>query len=285
MIEIEQSSVGSDFEQPHLTADELNHLLKFVSDCKPILIGGQAINIWATLLEGQDPELDDLGPLTSADVDFFRNKDAQKALMNGLQSGQLILPTGDDSTPNAAVVTGYIGDKKVVIDFMAAIKGVKDEALLKKSITIADSEDPNSVSITLMHPIDCLRSRLANINDLGRVSEHSINQAAASVRILDVYIENAISDSETTHQALDCLRELEYIITQRHIGKTSHLDFADRLDLQPLLTSRLDDDRLDSRWRTKTLDRIIDRVNIKLRKHDERVVRRSSRLTTVRRRV
>jgi hypothetical protein len=69
------------------------------------------------------------------------------------------VPTGDEHTPSAALVTGTLGRKRVVIDFMAQVKGVKDKSILENSITFADMDDPKSVSITLMHPMDCVRSR------------------------------------------------------------------------------------------------------------------------------
>ena len=248
----------------HLSADEVRRLLEFVSKHTPIIVGGQSINIWATLLQGQDPELDALGPLTSKDVDFFHNKEAAKALADGLEDGKIQIPTGDDFTPNAAVVTGRLNGREVVIDFMSAVKGVKDQSLLKHSITFADQENPE-ISITLMHPLDCIRSRLANINDLKRTSEHALKQAQASLKIFECYLayELSIDDIESRRRVTRSLQEFEYVITDRHIGRLSHVEFDKSLDLLEILTRYVEDTRLDIRWREKILTRIIARVNRK----------------------
>lgn len=249
--------------------------MEFVSKCRPIVVGGQSINIWATLLEGQDPELDALGPLTSEDVDFFHNKEAERALAEGLENGKIQIPSGDDYTPNAAVVTGRLGDRDVVVDFMSTVKGVSDDSLLKQSITFADAENPEAVSITLMHPLDCVRSRLANINSLKRTSKHSIRQAVASLKILECYIEDEFSrgDSGGHRRATRCLQEFEYVITGRHIGQISHIDFSDQLDLLGILTRRVDDERIDPRWREKILAGIIARVCRRISVHEARTSR------------
>jgi hypothetical protein len=250
----------------HLSADEVIRLLEFVSKCRPIVVGGQSINIWANLLEGQDPELDALGPLTSEDVDFYHNKEAERALAAGLENGKIEIPTADDFTPNAAVVTGRLGDRDVVVDFMSAVKGVSDASLMKQSITFADIENPDAVSITLMHPLDCVRSRLANINTLKRTSEHSIRQAIASVKILECYVDDELSrgDSGGHRRATRCLQELEYILIGRHIGQISHTEYGDQLDILGILLRRQGDDRIDSRWREKILEGILARVTRKL---------------------
>lgn len=166
--------------EPHLTVEEVQTLLGFVQKHQPIIVGGQAINLWAELFHGVDAELDRLGALTSKDLDFYYNRAAEEALANSLVGGELKLPDGDNHTPNAAVVTGKLGERDIVVDFLAHIKGVEAKSLRANSITFADAANPENVSITLMHPLDCVRSRLSNINMLGRTNLHSVRQAVAS---------------------------------------------------------------------------------------------------------
>lgn len=257
---------------PHLTPEEVLTLLRFVEKCRPIIVGGQSINIWAELFYGKNEELDELGPLTSKDLDFFHNKSAERALAQSLENGQLKLPQGDDHTPSAAVVTGMLGDKEVVVDFMAHVKGVDDKSILQNSITFADADNPDSVSITLMHPMDCVRSRLSNINSLGRTEEHSIVQAEASLLILDCYIDDQLNteDKAANRRALDALRDLEYVIRDYHVGKTTQQAFGDRLDPVAIIRHYIDDERIHEKVRERLLQGILDRLTHKQEVADRR---------------
>ncbi|HWU60503.1 MAG TPA: hypothetical protein VN112_00615 [Ensifer sp.] len=252
-------------EPEHLTQDEVNILLGFVQAYSPVIVGGQSINIWSQLFHGRNDELDDLGPLTSKDLDFYHNKEAERALAASLENGDLKFPTGDDHTPSAAVVIGTLGGRKVVIDFMAQVKGVQDDSILHNSITFADEEDPEAISITLMHPLDCVRSRLANINMLGRGDEHSLIQAEASLIILDCYIDDQLGQEtrEASRRALRTLRELEFVIRDMHIGKRSDVEFGHRLKPIQLLQAYRDDERIDLRARDGLLQPILTRLDHK----------------------
>ncbi|MBB3319741.1 hypothetical protein FHT77_005658 [Rhizobium sp. BK181] len=83
-----------------------------------------------------------------------------------------------------------------MVDFLAQIKGVEDKSLLENSIIFADAENPEAISITLMHPLDCVRSRLSNINMLGRRNDHSLRQAVASLLILDAVMGRRLMSSQ-----------------------------------------------------------------------------------------
>jgi hypothetical protein len=257
---------GGEATEPHLTAEEVQTLLGFVQRFRPIIVGGQAVNIWAELYHGRDGELDGLGELTSKDLDFYHNREAERALAESLQNGRLEIPSGDNHTPNAAVVKGKLGNRDVVVDFLAQIKGVEDKSLLENSITFADTENPDAVSITLMHPLDCVRSRLSNINTLGRRSDHSLRQAVASLLILECYIDDQLSDLDdkaAVRRAVTAILELEFIIRDKHIGKATERDFGDQLRPMLIIKRYRQDERLHPRLREKHLQGILDRLEEK----------------------
>lgn len=257
----------------HLTVEEVQTLLGFVHRFNPVIVGGQAVNIWAELYHGMDEELDGLGELTSKDLDFYHNREAENALADSLENGLLEIPSGDNHTPNAAVVKGKLGNRDIVVDFLAQIKGVDDKSLLENSITFADYENPEAISITLMHPLDCVRSRLSNINMLGRRSDHSLRQAVASLLILECYIEDQLSDLEdkqAVRRALSALLELEFIVRDLHIGKTTERAFGDQLRPVAILQKYREDERLDARVREHQLQGVLERLEAKQNIADRR---------------
>lgn len=238
----------------HLSAHDVMALLRYVEQASPVLVGGQAISAWATIYEGVDEDLDALGPLTSQDIDFYHNSEAEELLAAALEDGAIERPSGDDFTPNAAVVVGKLGGRKIVIDFMATLAGVRSKDIQLRAIRFESDTDARP-SITLLHPIDCVKSRLANINTLKRFDEHSIIQAIASIRIFDCYIdyELDVGGSDGHRRATRFLGELEYIIRDRHINKPSHIQFGERIALECLIADRLKDERFNQIWREKTL--------------------------------
>jgi hypothetical protein len=141
-------SNSHDEAEPHLTVEEVQTLLGFVQGHQPIIVGGQAINLWAELFHGMDAELYCLWALTSKDLDFYHNRAAEEALAKSFVGGEIKLPDCDDHTPNAAVLTGKLANRDVVVDFLVQIKGVEDKSPLRNSITFADAADPDNVSIT-----------------------------------------------------------------------------------------------------------------------------------------
>lgn len=249
--------------EPHLTPEQVKTLLGFVQQHNPVIIGGQAVNLWAELMYGMDAELDAFGAMTSKDLDFFHNKAAERTLAESLEGGLLEIPDGDNHTPNAAVVKGKLGDREVVVDFLAQVKGVEDKSLLENSITFADADDPDNISITLMHPLDCVRSRLSNINTLGRRDDHPVRQAAASILILDCYIEHELSDPENKkaiRRAQDALHDLGYIVRDMHVGKPTELEFGGTLEPEWILRKYREDNRLHPRLRENQIQGSLDMI-------------------------
>ena len=76
----------------------------------------------------------------------------------------------DDHTPNAAVIVGTIGERTIKVDFMHSILGVDHRSIENNFITLSGKHQTTGkeIDILVLHPLDCLSSRLSNINDLRR---------------------------------------------------------------------------------------------------------------------
>lgn len=75
----------------NLRPDEVLQIVDLMAGCDPIIVGGQSVNIWARYCAARDSSLEDLGPFTSWDVDFFRNRQAAQQLAARLESGTVLL--------------------------------------------------------------------------------------------------------------------------------------------------------------------------------------------------
>jgi hypothetical protein len=247
----------------HLTAEEVTELLRIVHEDKAIVVGGQSINIWAERYAAQDEVLAALGPLTSKDLDFYRNSGAAQHLAQALD-GTVYVPTADDHTPNAAVVEVTLGKRRITIDFMDAILGVSNKKLCSRCITL-EGDGPTSgetTSIIVMHPLDCIASRISNINGILHRSDHvALDQMAASIAVLRLFIEELLEQGEF-REAQDALMELAHLIRKEHLGKDTEVKF--NFDLMSVLECFLEHDKLDARWREHRLRTAIERLKLRL---------------------
>jgi hypothetical protein len=111
---------------PPLTVADTTALLERLGPVveKIVLVGGQALHVWAETYRDSAPELRDQ-VFTSKDVDFFGDARVAAEVAQAL-GGDLHAPSGDDATPNAAIVsfTDGAGHRRE-IDFLHSLAGVE----------------------------------------------------------------------------------------------------------------------------------------------------------------
>ena len=238
---------------PHLTEAEILRILAAVEEFDPIVVGGQAVNLWVQYYRAKRPGfLESQGAFTSKDLDFYRSAQAAEALAEAL-GGQVLVPGPDEATASAALVVGVLNGRTIQIDFMASVLGVAGRRVLDNQVMI-DARAPLSnrpVRVMLLHPLDCLRSRLANINILHRDDAQSVRQAAASIRIVENFLDDLLHDPLRRKHVQAALLDLSYAIRDLHAGKPSHLRHT--LLPESILDAFQEDARLDQRWRSYVL--------------------------------
>lgn len=245
---------------PHLTDDQVRRLIEIVEEEEPVIIGGQALNLWAQYFEARGhPEFSPEAPLTSKDLDFYRNKEAAERLAEEL-NGEVLLPTLDDATPNAAVVLGRLDGRLIEVDFMAAVLGVEGRRIENNRVVLSGSVpgSDRKIQMLLLHPLDCLRSRLANVNMLGRNDPHSVRQARISIDVLKAFLDDLLGQAGGWKHVQSVLLDLSYVIREAHLGKPTHV--IHRLPVTSVFDGFEDHPRLDERWRRKILAPCVQRV-------------------------
>ncbi len=76
---------------PHLTENEVLRLIDIVEEFDPVVVGGQAVNLWVQCFRGRNPNFLGDRAFTSKDIDFYRNQEAAEKLADEL-GGQIFLP-------------------------------------------------------------------------------------------------------------------------------------------------------------------------------------------------
>jgi hypothetical protein len=170
---------------PPLTYEKTTRVLARLAGAGEfVLVGGQAVNFWAGMYEHVTPELAANGPYTSKDIDFAGSKEVVNECAVRL-GGRAKLATLDDmNTPSTGLVLFVDEDGyERQIDFLGMVAGVDDNKLFETSIlaTILDENGQPAGSFRVMHPEQCLRSRLYNVAHLGYVHAQGLNQLRAAI--------------------------------------------------------------------------------------------------------
>lgn len=120
-----------------------------------------------------------------------------------------------------------------------------------------------------MHPVLCLKSRIVNILNPAtrRTDRIARTQAEAAIVIVQRFISDALDDPDGWKDAHACFREIF-----RYLRSDEYVKFADiKIDIDPLkiLQAFEDDERIDRRYRNRTLKPMI--VTIEERRKNRRV--------------
>lgn len=216
------------------------------------IVGGQALNLWAERYSYID-QLQAYGPYTSKDIDYFGQRKAAEKLAEAL-GGSVAIPDADDYTPQTAIVHANIDDIPIEIDFLWHVKGVDDVKLKKQAVQIQmEVRLPNGTAelhVPIMHPFHCMQSRLANVVELGRRTDLALNQLEASPIVLREFLLEQLSNGHSKH-VTGVLQALYDYLAKDIVGRKAHRHM--RNDPASILDLFQDDDRLDERWREKSL--------------------------------
>lgn len=176
-------------------------ILNAAESINGVVVGGQALNIWAdVLLTPEDYEL--LGPFTSKDIDFWGTQTAAEELAQTL-NGKVLLPPKWGSSPSEAAVVIDFGGESHQIDFLHNVCGLVTKELLKRAQEI----EYNGLTVTILHPIDVLKSREAGVRVLRRTDPGAVRQLRASPIIATRFIELLLSQGDIS-AAQDGVREI-----------------------------------------------------------------------------
>ena len=161
-------------KQEPFTPEELEPILNLASECGMILVGGQAVNSWALLLEKpEDEPWKSLRPYTSQDADMlcseYQMLKFAKTLSDSGWGVQVFRAEGKEKTINVGAVRirGVIGGKKrtVELNLLRQLQGISNAEIeeAKETIPIINHS---------IHVIDCLR-----MLESKTISLHSLDQS------------------------------------------------------------------------------------------------------------
>lgn len=198
---------------------------------KIILVGGQALNLWADLYLSHEHKLH---PFTSKDIDFLVNDIKVMDRLTKRWHGKLAI-NDDITSTHCGIATIEDVQRKIQADFMSGLHGVSTEDIRKKVISITFGE----TTLNVMHPIHCLESRFENIVGLRRHNEHAIRQLKIAIEVFNARIIDFLNNKEVR----DALNEIESVFQFLKKNKNKRQEIFDRYKID-LFNAIPNDDRL-----------------------------------------
>lgn len=151
-----------------------------------IIVGGQSLVGWCQVLEVPVPAPKNT-PYLTQDLDLLCTRN-DAAWLAGQLGTELHQPTIDDATPQTGklLYRPSLTRGLLVIDCLSGILGPSTEHVQKMAVTV----DYNGVRLNLLHPLQCLQSRVANLYHLkSKRDGNGVAQALVAVHVVRAYLE------------------------------------------------------------------------------------------------
>lgn len=181
-------------------------LAKPDKDGRLVLIGGQSIAFWAALFKVEIPSLE--APYLTQDADFLGTKSDAADLAKRLGAA-ISVPEFGDATPNTAVLT-YQGvqNQKLLIDFLSTAVGLDEKEVRKRAVPI----EREGATIFVLHPLQCLQSRLENLNKLpSKRDVYGVAQAHVALEVVRKYIELRLDAGTGEREAIAAVKQVRHM--------------------------------------------------------------------------
>lgn len=184
-------------------------------DSDATLIGGQAVAVWEYLLGV--PQLTE-----TVDIDFLGGVAEAVSLANRLQVNYRI-PSLDDHTPNTAIL--YDEDGTVLVDFVNGVVGVNETDILRRRVLM---RTPNGNEFHILHPFDCVASRLSNYMLLpSKRNPKGLAQLNAAIGVCEAYGKQLLADGRES-EAIKLTNRI-FDLAETDLGKSAFCEH--RIDL------------------------------------------------------
>jgi hypothetical protein len=180
----------------NLTPEDLGQLFSLLplNELDLVVVGGQAVNLWAYQYQQQAPQLQEYQPFASEDLDFYGGR-VEAAVCHQVLGGQLFLNRDFDPSPNAGVLLLDYQDKKLRIDFLASVYGLNDAEIAATSLTFLGKAPLAGVQLKVLHPLLCLEGKLRCLRGLPQGGRQDLKHVRMSLLCLQAFLHGQIEQT------------------------------------------------------------------------------------------
>ena len=204
----------SDLPKLALCDEELAEILR-ASEKIAILVGGQALSIWANFYQVAIPAV--LTAQVTRDVDFIGSAEAALILKAGLsdKDWRLEQVRPGARSPVTAQLTLQTENGIKEIDFLGSIVGLHTDEVRKRAVLL---ELPDGSGVTVLHPLDVLASRLHNLAEIPeKRNDQGVAQAELAIGIAAAFLRDALAH-RTERELFNQIERIRIIATNDAIA-------------------------------------------------------------------
>ncbi len=203
---------------------------------QPLVVGGQAVNIWAELYAPAVPALTELAPFTSKDADIYGTRALAETLAH--RAGWEVKTVTERNSVAVAILTKKIdGRDTLVVEVLSEINGLTADDLTKDEIvTLAAGR-----TYRIPAPPVLLKAKLYNLASLvGLDRPQDLRQTRMLMLIVPQYFNELHAEQRegkiTVENLIGAVRYCRAVV---HSGVAGNVSRAHRLDFRQLLPQSL----------------------------------------------
>ncbi len=181
-----------------------------------LLVGGQAVNLWALYYEARTAEL---APFVSRDVDVLGDRETLESLGKLAGTKPQIFPIRPPTNEVGVVIAKDATGQPLLIEVLRYVHGVSNEELREPVYTMALGE----TRVRVPGPIALLQAKIANVAEIGQTGRQDARHVVILARLMPAYLADlqtaATEDRMEERKLIEFLERLLAVLTTKSARK------------------------------------------------------------------
>jgi hypothetical protein len=170
-----------------------------------VLVGGQAVNVWACHYARGDARWDALRPYTSQDLDYHGGL-AEARLAMRVLNAQGELNTGADPSPNAGALTVRLEDgRQLIVDILTGVYGVSAAEVERTAVAWSGTGSLAEINLRVIHPLLLLEAKVAAWRGLPQAGRQDAKHARILVLVVREWLREQLGNPRIVFRAVERL--------------------------------------------------------------------------------
>jgi hypothetical protein len=209
-----------------------------------ILVGGQAINIWASYYVDRVPALSEYLPFASADLDFYGGK-IEAIACQKILGGTINLNRDFDPSPNTGVLIVPTELQPLRIDFLSSVFGIGDIELSQSAIVFEGDQNLAGIRIKILNPMLCLEGKIKSAVGLPQNGRQDLKHLQMSLLFVKEYVKEVVESD--VRKGLKLIERIAFNIWSDAGLKLWYLY---GIDVSSAIPTSIDINTVDPKWNT-----------------------------------
>jgi hypothetical protein len=164
---------------------EIKPVLEALAGTGAVVIGGQAVNLWAERFQTDSPPWNELRPYTSFDLGVLGSRTDVLTCGEAL-GGEVFFPLPSENTVSSGKIITRVGGADFEIDFVHSPNGLSSAETreLARDLTF------ESIPLKVLHPLHCVESKTVNLATMPQEAgeRQDLKHLRLSIAVLHEYL-------------------------------------------------------------------------------------------------